>query len=127
MSRNVVVDPAFRHVSGNQTGFHVWRIEDMQVVSIPAEAWGKFFTGDSYIIFSSSPHGTAGGTGVKNGIHNGRVEQHLHFWLGNETQPMSLQLLLTSPLNLMNILVGLQSSIEKFRVRNTKGSGHIYK
>jgi len=85
MSRNVVVDPAFRHVSGNQTGFHVWRIEDMQVVSIPAEAWGKFFTGDSYIIFSSSPYGAAGGTGVKNGIHNGRVEQHLHFWLGNET------------------------------------------
>ena len=57
----------------------------MQVVSIPPEAWGKFFTGDSYIIFSSSPHGTAGGTGMKNGIHNGRVEQHIHFWLGNET------------------------------------------
>jgi len=57
----------------------------MQVVPIPSEAWGKFFTGDSYIIFSSSPYGTAGGTGVKSGIANGRVEQHVHFWLGSET------------------------------------------
>jgi len=57
----------------------------MQVVSIPTEAWGKFFTGDSYIIFSSSPYGVAGGAGVRNGLHNGRVEQHLHFWLGSET------------------------------------------
>jgi len=85
MSGNGIVDPAFRHVSGNQTGFHVWRIEDMQVVPIPPEAWGKFFTGDSYIIFSSSPYGSAGGTGVKSGIHNGRLEQHIHFWLGDET------------------------------------------
>ena len=57
--------------------FQVWRIEDMQVifwrvysillgvtiqffiiylqvVAIPSEAWGKFFTGDAYIIFARS-------------------------------------------------------------------------
>jgi len=86
MSRNVVVDPAFKNISGAMTGFSVWRIEDMQVIPIPPDAWGKFFTGDSYIIFSSSPYGTSGGTGQgRPGVHNGRVEQHVHFWLGSET------------------------------------------
>ena len=52
------VDPVFRNVAGNMTGFHVWRIENMQVVPIPSEAWGKFFTGDAYIVLSSAPHGS---------------------------------------------------------------------
>jgi len=84
-SHNVVVDPAFRGIAGNMTGFQVWRIEDMQVVAIPSEAWGKFFTGDAYIIFASSALGSAAGPGQgKAAIHNGKVEQHIHFWLGEE-------------------------------------------
>ena len=101
------VDPVFRNVAGNMTGFHVWRIENMQVVPIPSEAWGKFFTGDAYIVLSSAPHGSryhdclgklishdnvfqfihtivSGGVSVKSSLHNGRVEQHIHFWLGEE-------------------------------------------
>ena len=58
MSNNMSVDPVFRNVAGNMTGFHVWRIENMQVVPIPSEAWGKFFTGDAYIVLSSAPHGS---------------------------------------------------------------------
>ena len=58
MSKNMAVDPAFRNVSGNLAGFHVWRIESMQVVPIPSEAWGKFFSGDAYIILSSAPSGS---------------------------------------------------------------------
>ena len=84
MSNNMTVDPVFKHVAGNMTGFHVWRIEKMQVVALPSEAWGKFFTGDAYIVLSSAPQGTSGGTGLKSGLHNGRVEQHIHFWLGEE-------------------------------------------
>ena len=57
----------------------------MQIVVVPMESWGKFFSGDSYIIFSSAPAGESGGTGVRPGLHGGRVEQHIHFWLGNET------------------------------------------
>jgi len=86
MSRKVVVDPAFKNISGTSTGFMVWRIEDMQVVTTPSDSWGKFYSGDSYIVFSSSPYGTAGGAaGGKVASHNGRVEQHVHFWLGSET------------------------------------------
>jgi len=81
-----VVDPAFRGIAGNMTGFQVWRIEDMQVVAIPSEAWGKFFSGDSYILFASSAMGTAASPQhSKTAIHNGRVEQHIHFWLGENT------------------------------------------
>ena len=58
MSQNMSVDPVFRNVAGNLAGFHVWRIENMQVVPIPSEAWGKFFSGDAYIILSSAPSGT---------------------------------------------------------------------
>jgi len=84
-SHNVVVDPAFRGIAGNMTGFQVWRIEDMQVVAIPSEAWGKFFTGDAYIIFASSALGSAASPSQgKAAIHNGKVEQHIHFWLGEE-------------------------------------------
>ena len=85
MSRNTVVDPAFRPVASANTGFHVWRIENLQVVPLPTEAWGKFFTGDSYIVLAASPAGESGGPAVKAGRHNGRVEQHIHFWLGAET------------------------------------------
>ena len=53
----------------------------MNVVVVPVEAWGKFYSGDAYIIFSSSLSGESGGVKVKPGVH-GRVEQHLHFWLG---------------------------------------------
>jgi len=84
MPPNISVDPAFKNVAGNMTGFHIWRIENMQVVPLPSEAWGKFFNGDAYIVLSSAPHGTSGGMSVKPGLHNGRVEQHIHFWLGEE-------------------------------------------
>ena len=56
----------------------------MQVVPLPTEAWGKFFTGDAYIVLSSAPYGSSGGQTVKPALHNGRVEQHIHFWLGEE-------------------------------------------
>jgi len=84
MPPNMGADPAFKNMSGNMTGFHVWRIENMMVVPIPSEAWGKFYSGDAYIILSSAPHGNSGGMSVKPGLHNGRVEHHIHFWLGEE-------------------------------------------
>ena len=35
-------------------------------------------------MLSSAPYGTSGGQTVKPSLHNGRVEQHIHFWLGEE-------------------------------------------
>ena len=48
------------------------------------EAWGTFYSGDSYIIFSSAPYGESGGTSIKSGKLPGRMEQHIHFWLGQD-------------------------------------------
>ena len=57
MPPNMGADPAFKNMSSNMTGFHVWRIENMLVVPIPSEAWGKFYSGDAYITLSSAPYG----------------------------------------------------------------------
>jgi hypothetical protein len=32
------------------SGFEIWQIEKLQAVPVPKESYGKFFTGDSYII-----------------------------------------------------------------------------
>lgn len=57
----------------------------MQLISVPQEAWGKFYTGDSYIVYSAAPYGTPGGVKVTKTGQNSRLELHIHFWLGAET------------------------------------------
>ena len=63
----------------------------MQVVPQSAEAYGKFFNGDSYIIYSCSEFGQPGGISVnKNKSSSARridsmnLEQHIHFWIGEK-------------------------------------------
>lgn len=86
MSKNVMVDPLFKGLAPNQTGFHVWRIENMQLITVPPEAYGKFYTGDSYIVYSAAPLGTPGGIRPpKTTATGGRLELHIHFWLGAES------------------------------------------
>ncbi|RRT75226.1 hypothetical protein B296_00003787 [Ensete ventricosum] len=43
------VDPAFQGV-GHKVGTEIWRIENFQPVPIPKSDYGKFYSGDSYII-----------------------------------------------------------------------------
>ena len=40
-----MVDAAF-HGAGTVQGVEVWRIEKMQVAKVPADQYGKFYTGD---------------------------------------------------------------------------------
>nr|WAQ15589.1 villin [Halisarca dujardinii] len=65
------VDPAFKGV-GNQAGLMIWRIEKMQVVPWERKMYGKFYSGDSYIILNTKKK-SAG------------FEWDIHFWLGKET------------------------------------------
>ncbi|XP_014681029.1 PREDICTED: villin-1-like isoform X2 [Priapulus caudatus] len=67
-----MVDAAFKSIPRGQTCFHIWRIEQMRVVSVPREQFGNFYSGDSYIILS-----------VKE--DRGSLESHIHFWLGQHT------------------------------------------
>ncbi|RRT36606.1 hypothetical protein GW17_00000461 [Ensete ventricosum] len=43
------IDPAFQGV-GQKVGIEIWRIEDFQPVPLPKSDYGKFHSGDSYII-----------------------------------------------------------------------------
>ncbi|MCO5582788.1 hypothetical protein L7F22_036687 [Adiantum nelumboides] len=66
------VDPAFQGV-GQKVGMDIWRIEDFQPVPVPKSEFGKFYTGDSYIILKT--------TALKNGAYH----YDAHFWLGKAT------------------------------------------
>ncbi|KAJ9589746.1 hypothetical protein L9F63_017048 [Diploptera punctata] len=80
-----VLDPAFKTIPKNSTGFLIWRIENMQVVPIPKDQYGNFFEGDSYIIYAASERGKSIGSDCKPTQVHGSLEVHIHFWLGKET------------------------------------------
>ncbi|CAM2108638.1 unnamed protein product [Caretta caretta] len=55
--------------SVNQPGLHIWRVEKMKPVPVPAESKGVFYSGDSYLV-----------------LHNGPEEQaNLHIWIGQSS------------------------------------------
>jgi len=78
-------DQAFGILPKNSTFFIIWRVENFELVPIPLEDYGKFYKGDSYIVFSAAEFGQP--TGVNEVPHapRGALEIHIHFWLGSET------------------------------------------
>ncbi|KAH9637562.1 hypothetical protein HF086_014202 [Spodoptera exigua] len=65
------VHPAFAN-AGKKAGIEVWRIEDFEPVPVPVSNYGKFYSGDSYIVLST--------TGEED-----RLAWDIHFWLGSKT------------------------------------------
>ncbi|KAJ8505885.1 hypothetical protein OPV22_006771 [Ensete ventricosum] len=65
------VDPAFQGV-GHKVGTEIWRIENFQPVPIPKSDYGKFYSGDSYIILQTTGKG-------------GTYLYDIHFWIGKES------------------------------------------
>lgn len=65
--------PAFKN-AGQQEGLKIWRIENFEPVPYPEKDYGKFFTGDSYIVLST-----------KEEKRKKSFTWDIHFWLGNET------------------------------------------
>ena len=49
-------------------------LQNLQVVPVPKEAYGKFYEGDAYIVYSYS----------KNDYY-AKPEQHIHFWIGEKS------------------------------------------
>ncbi|XP_009620592.1 villin-3 [Nicotiana tomentosiformis] len=66
------LDSAFQG-AGQRVGTEIWRIEDFQPVPLPKSDYGKFYSGDSYIILQ-----TTSGKG-------GAYLYDIHFWLGKDT------------------------------------------
>ncbi|CAI9779484.1 unnamed protein product [Fraxinus pennsylvanica] len=66
------LEPAFQG-AGQRIGTEIWRIEDFQPVPLTKSEYGKFYSGDSYILLQTSP-----GKG-------GAYLYDIHFWLGKDT------------------------------------------
>lgn len=62
---------------GKAAGLHVWRIEDFEVVALPAERLGEFYNGDSYIVLHSYKLGNKDG--------QEQLGHDIFFWLGSKT------------------------------------------
>merc|ERR550534_696092 len=58
--------------AGTEAGLEIWRIEDFAPVPYPVNEYGKFYTGDSYILLHTKDNG-------------GKLSWSLYFWLGNQT------------------------------------------
>ncbi|XP_073132087.1 villin-3-like [Henckelia pumila] len=66
------LEPAFQG-AGQRIGTEIWRIENFQPVPWPKSNFGKFYSGDSYIVLQ-----TSAGKG-------GAFLYDIHFWLGKDT------------------------------------------
>ncbi|XP_074574968.1 villin-2-like [Curcuma longa] len=65
------LDPAFLG-AGQRVGLELWRIENFQPVPLPKSDYGKFYSGDSYIILQTTSKG-------------GAYSYDIHFWIGKDS------------------------------------------
>jgi gelsolin len=54
-------------------GMDIWRIENFKPIPLPKSSFGKFYTGDSYIILRTTA------------LKSGAFHYDIHFWLGKDT------------------------------------------
>ncbi|KAL9260619.1 Villin-4-like protein [Drosera capensis] len=66
------LDPAFQG-AGQKAGLEIWRIENFRPVPIDKSSYGKFFTGDSYVILKTTAS------------KRGALRHDIHYWLGKDT------------------------------------------
>ncbi|XP_062340322.1 gelsolin a isoform X2 [Osmerus eperlanus] len=57
--------------AGQQPGLQVWRIEKFDLVPVPENLYGGFYTGDAYLVLNT----------IKQ--RSGNLQYDLHFWLGD--------------------------------------------
>lgn len=61
--------------AGKKEGIEIWRIEQFKVVPWPKKKYGKFFSGDSYIVLHT----------FKSRNGQGALAWDVHFWIGSES------------------------------------------
>ncbi|XP_040179968.1 gelsolin isoform X1 [Rana temporaria] len=71
-STEMAVDHPEFEKAGKAPGLQVWRIEKFDLVAVPQNHYGSFFTGDAYIVLNT----------IKQ--RSGNLQYDLHYWLGNE-------------------------------------------
>nr|XP_018912444.1 PREDICTED: gelsolin-like isoform X1 [Bemisia tabaci]XP_018912445.1 PREDICTED: gelsolin-like isoform X1 [Bemisia tabaci] len=73
-NRPIVMHPAFGS-AGKQAGLRIWRIENFEPVPYPPKDYGKFYSGDSYIVLNTKEDTSS----------KGKFTWDIHYWLGNQT------------------------------------------
>ncbi|XP_072287408.1 gelsolin isoform X3 [Pyxicephalus adspersus] len=68
----MVVDHPEFEKAGKAPGLQIWRIEKFDLVAVPQNQYGSFFTGDAYIVLNT----------IKQ--RSGNLQYDLHYWLGDE-------------------------------------------
>ncbi|KAM9325756.1 gelsolin isoform 1-T1 [Gastrophryne carolinensis] len=71
-SSDMVVEHAEFEKAGKAPGLQIWRIEKFDLVAVPQNQYGSFFTGDAYIVLNT----------IKQ--RSGNLQYDLHYWLGDE-------------------------------------------
>jgi len=61
--------------AGQKIGLQIWRIEKFHVKAWPEKEYGKFYSGDSYILLHT----------YKKDPNNNQLAWDIHFWLGKES------------------------------------------
>ncbi|XP_077974564.1 villin-1-like [Styela clava] len=59
--------------AGKKPGLQIWRIEKMEMVTVPTDNYGNFYTGDAYIILHTADRKSK------------LAKWELHFWIGAES------------------------------------------
>lgn len=59
--------------AGQKQGLQVWRVENFDLVAVPENLHGGFYSGDAYLILNT----------IKQ--RSGNLQYDLHFWLGEST------------------------------------------
>lgn len=70
--------------AGQNPGLQVWRVENFDLVPVPENLYGGFYTGDAYLILNT----------IKQ--RSGNLQYDLHFWLGEPTETNMISLSLIS-------------------------------
>lgn len=65
--------PEFKR-AGQKPGLQVWRVENFNLVPVPENLYGGFYTGDAYLILNT----------IKQ--RSGNLQYDLHFWLGEYSE-----------------------------------------
>ncbi|KAG0495453.1 hypothetical protein HPP92_000144 [Vanilla planifolia] len=65
------VDSAFQG-AGQRAGLEIWCIENSKPLPVPKSFYGKFFTGDAYLVLKTTA------------LKNGALRNDIHYWLGKD-------------------------------------------
>lgn len=66
----MIADDEFKKIDPASSAFIIWRIEQFKVVPYPADLYGKFYSGDAYLLYHAVKKGAV-------------VTKDIYFWIGS--------------------------------------------